>query len=1429
MKPHSIISSICLALFLIFSGPAAKGQCTGVSVSDSLQLVNFYNLHGGPDWEANDGWLTEPVSEWQGVSLTDDNCHVEKLVKGDVIGDVYDFQLPYLTTLSLRSAEESSGSMIDFTGIPECTFLSLSKFQFNAPLVDFSNLPNLESISVQESGLTGPLPSLSGCPALTHVNLQNNQIDGPLPGFASNNLLGLNLGDNELSGTIPDFSDAHPLLQQCLLFGNNLSGSIPNFTNLAELTTLTLSRNQLTGSIPNFNLPSLTWLELTDNQLTGQIPPLDLPNLSLLRLGMNQLTGTLPSFDGMPTLNTLVVCPNDLVGAPLTFGTAPPNLELSSVVFDCIDGAEVSGFVFHDANGNCVMDEGENPIGGATVYANGGIYQVMTDNTGRYQMKFDIGNQTLFPQLPNELWGYTCPDLLPVELTTVSYDDMIDGVNFPLTILEECTRMSVDVNSFRTRPCMNTGVTVDYCNQGTIIAPNSYVDVVIPAGNEVTSTTIPYEALGGDVLRFQLGDLQAGQCGQILILVDISCLAPIGSFVCFEASIYPNEPCEAPAPLWDGSDIDVRGVCQGDAILFEITNRGAAMQSPNIYSCYEDDILSNLDIYFLGEGETVEFTMPANGKSHRMRAECNVGNPYREFAQDIVESCGPIPHSLGFVNSTSNGHLSRVYDEFCSEITAAYDPNDKTVFPAGVGEARYISPEQELQYRIRFQNTGNDTAFVVQLVDVIDANYLDISTIQTRSASHSFVLERNGNTATWTFDNILLPDSSTNLMGSQGYVEFSIRQKEANPDGAIIANYVDIFFDSNEAVRTNTTSNTVCSDFEFLGLDALVNLQNSSMMQTVMAEGEQATLLAEFLLESPTISLDSYEVSQEGNNFMIDVKFVNQGIGCAPTQTSVSEFFDLGSLPVGSYTVSLDHNLTANEIQESYTFEVYPNSPTLVNISGDDTFCIPAAGLTLAATGESLQWYQDPELSIILGEGEQVLVPAGTSQVYLTQTVSGLESQPLQLDFIASTMPSLTAIPPLCNADLPPSLPTPMNGSESIPGTWYPAVVDMNQTGESIYLFEPDEDCFETVQLSIEVNAAPVLQSTPYLSTCQGESLDFPEVTVSGQQITGSWSSSSIDVQQTGLNTYSFLADMLCAEPLELQVEVIEASAVQLSEFPTSICQTDELPTLPEASLEGLTGTWSPAVIDAETTGLSTYTFTPSDNCALEKTVEIEIISSVQPTINLPREICIGATVNLPLQSNDDSPINGSWQPALVETQIAGIYEYTFTPDTEYCAEAITLSMEVIQHEIELSFVDGVLAVSSESDLSYDWYQGDELVAQGASFIPQQDGFYFVQASDMFGCTVNSELLEVSVSVGIDNHADASLEVYPNPGSSIVNISLPMDEISHLQILDVQGRMIKEFSSLGSTELDVSSWPTGLYLLQVHSGKRQFYERLIIE
>ena len=180
----------------------------------------------------------------------------------------------------------------------------------------------------------------------------------------------------------------------------------------------------------------------------------------------------------------------------------------------------------------------------------------------------------------------------------------------------------------------------------------------------------------------------------------------------------------------------------------------------------------------------------------------------------------PLGDSLSFKTWASFNDINGVHSTdtfyYTNEVQCSFDPNDKLIQP--VYPLDYALIGEDLYYTIRFQNTGNAPAFSVIIEDDLDQD-LDLSSFAVISSSHEEFLSTSI-TGTLTpvlkfkFRDFLLPDSTTSFEESQGYVTYKIRAKEDTPEGTLITNSADIFFDLNPAIITNQTSNIMVSSFD---------------------------------------------------------------------------------------------------------------------------------------------------------------------------------------------------------------------------------------------------------------------------------------------------------------------------------------------------------------------------------------------------------------------------------------------------------------------------------------------------------------------------------------------------------------------------------------------------------------------------------------
>jgi gliding motility-associated-like protein len=159
--------------------------------------------------------------------------------------------------------------------------------------------------------------------------------------------------------------------------------------------------------------------------------------------------------------------------------------------------------------------------------------------------------------------------------------------------------------------------------------------------------------------------------------------------------------------------------------------------------------------------------------------------------------------------------------------------------------------------------------------------------------------------------------------------------------------------------------------------------------------------------------------------------------------------------------------------------------------------------------------------------------------------------------------------------------------------------------------------------LTIAVNPTIVPTFAAVNPVCQGGNLTaLPTSSING--ITGTWST-ALNNQATTTYTFTPSAGQ-CASTTTLTIAV-NPTIVPTFAAVNPICQGGNLTALPTSSVNGITGTWSPALNNQATT---TYTFTPaSGTCVANTNITITIIEQplAQFSITPNDSVLIGSTL----------------------------------------------------------------------------------------------------------------------------------------------------------------------------------------------------------
>ncbi|BDS13117.1 DUF7619 domain-containing protein [Aureispira anguillae] len=483
------------------------------------------------------------------------------------------------------------------------------------------------------------------------------------------------------------------------------------------------------------------------------------------------------------------------------------------------------GSCFLDLNQNCQKESHEIGLEGRRLIINPGNIIVQTNRSGLWSAdELPAGNYTIVADTTGG-WSTTCLTAQP--FTVVSPDaytivpEMGFVANYP------CPAPNISLFAPTLRPGFsNQSVFVRVCNDynGTDSLQNNYVVVTLHDSLTVQSATVPYTNLGNNSFQVDIGDLKPGECEQFHFRCILSANTTLGSSLCMNAQLFPVDSCaldsiptatpDSISPCltpYDWSHLVIRPECNNDTIIFTIINTGDGdMTCFSQVRLFIDGQYIWLDSVQLQSGQSQQFIFPGDGRTWRLEVDQHPFHPGTSLPSATIELCGDGSNwTPDLVNILPQNDADPIIDIFCGVVQGSYDPNDKRGFPLGVGPTHDILPGQDLEYVIRFQNTGTDTAFNIVILDTLSSHF-DLLSVQSGVSSDDYSFELLGNgVLKWTFSNIMLPDSNVNEPLSHGFVTFKVAQAPNLPNGTVLLNKAAIYFDFNLPIITNSAHHTI--------------------------------------------------------------------------------------------------------------------------------------------------------------------------------------------------------------------------------------------------------------------------------------------------------------------------------------------------------------------------------------------------------------------------------------------------------------------------------------------------------------------------------------------------------------------------------------------------------------------------------------------
>jgi len=84
--------------------------------------------------------------------------------------------------------------------------------------------------------------------------------------------------------------------------------------------------------------------------------------------------------------------------------------------------------------------------------------------------------------------------------------------------------------------------------------------------------------------------------------------------------------------------------------------------------------------------------------------------------------------------------------------------------------------------------------------------------------------------------------------------------------------------------------------------------------------------------------------------------------------------------------------------------------------------------------------------------------------------------------------------------------------------------------------------------------------------------------------------------------------------------------------------------------------------------------------------------------------------------------------------------------------------------------------------------------------------------------------------VGTVATADNDIQVYPNPATHVINISLEGNEVSEIRIMDVEGRQIAQINPANQSlvSIPVDTYAPGVYFVQAQTAGGVITKKIVV-
>ena len=226
--------------------------------------------------------------------------------------------------------------------------------------------------------------------------------------------------------------------------------------------------------------------------------------------------------------------------------------------------------------------------------------------------------------------------------------------------------------------------------------------------------------------------------------------------------------------------------------------------------------------------------------------------------------------------------------------------------------------------------------------------------------------------------------------------------------------------------------------------------------------------------------------------------------------------------------------------------------------------------------------------------------------------------------------------------------------------------------------------------------------------------------------------------------------------------------------------------------------------------------------------------SNYNVTIGADLDFCDGDSVQV------SSPLYSSYLWSTGDTAQGVYFDSTKTDiyvnvnNTSGC-KAYSDTVSVTWHPLPIKpsvVVKGNDTLFYGTNLNLQWYYNTNAIngATDTIHIAQNNGDYYVQVTDGFGCAAISDTVTLT-TVGIEKNSSNSFSIFPNPSKGNLMVQLNNKAFQSLRVINLLGEVLMDRAiraGENKIELELTSFAEGVYYIQLTSSEEKYLQKLIL-